>query len=190
MISYNPADWYWIVAGSTTQVWSSARVQYVGVDDSTYQAWRVAGGVPTKIDSQDSLITVLRQQYPAGVPPSSVTLDSRLAELAALRYQKQTLGVLYKPSGSTTHYMFPTDDASRANVGAAQQLVAASVYPSSAPWKIADGTFVSMTGADITALGTKIGAYVLACFTNEQTLSTALAASLTTDITVGWPSQL
>jgi hypothetical protein len=56
---YTPANWYWIVAGSTTQVWSSAATAYVAVTDATYQAWLAAGNVPTPIDSEASLAQVL-----------------------------------------------------------------------------------------------------------------------------------
>jgi hypothetical protein len=62
-MNYSPSNWYWIVAGSTTQVWSSARVQYVPVTDATYVAWLAAGGVPTKIDSAGSLWQVLVAQW-------------------------------------------------------------------------------------------------------------------------------
>lgn len=38
-IEYNPRDWYWRVAGSTAQVYSSKVGNYVSVDDATYVAW-------------------------------------------------------------------------------------------------------------------------------------------------------
>ena len=56
---FKPRDWYWIVAGSTTQVYSSAVGDYVPVDNVSYQAWRDDGFVPTKIDSEASLGNVL-----------------------------------------------------------------------------------------------------------------------------------
>jgi hypothetical protein len=57
-----PTNWYWIVAGSTTEVWSSAQMQYVPVTDATYQAWLSAGGIATNILNAGELFDVLQQQ--------------------------------------------------------------------------------------------------------------------------------
>lgn len=67
-VMYDPADWYWIVAGDKTQVWSSARKAYVPVSDTVYQAWGADGRRPTRIESETSLAAVLNDQYPAGSP--------------------------------------------------------------------------------------------------------------------------
>lgn len=52
---YNPANWYWVVNGSTTQVFSSAIGNYVPVSDPTFLAWVASGGAATVIDSEASL---------------------------------------------------------------------------------------------------------------------------------------
>jgi hypothetical protein len=62
-MKYNPSNWYWIVAGSTTQVWASARCQYVPVADATYVAWLAAGNLPSRIGSVAELVEVLQQQW-------------------------------------------------------------------------------------------------------------------------------
>ena len=59
MSDYNPANWYWIVAGSTTQVFSSASGNYVTMADATYQAWLAGGNAPTRIASEAELGDVL-----------------------------------------------------------------------------------------------------------------------------------
>ncbi len=56
---YNPSNWYWKVAGSTTQVFSSAAGDFVPVADATYQAWLASGNVPTVIDTEANLGAVL-----------------------------------------------------------------------------------------------------------------------------------
>lgn len=66
---YTPANWYWIVAGSTTLVWSSAATAYVALTDATYQAWLAAGNVPTPIDSEASLAQVLALR---GLPTGAI----------------------------------------------------------------------------------------------------------------------
>ena len=53
MFKYNLMNWYWIVDGSTTFVFSSASHSYVRADDNTYLAWLASGGIPTKISSAD-----------------------------------------------------------------------------------------------------------------------------------------
>lgn len=57
--SFDPFNWYWIVGGSTTQVYSSAVGDYVPVADATYQAWIAPGRVPTAIDTEANLGQVL-----------------------------------------------------------------------------------------------------------------------------------
>lgn len=63
---YDPFDWYWIVDGSTIDVYSSRRAEYVPVDDMEYTAWMSEGRVSTRIALHVDLVDVLRK---AGVPP-------------------------------------------------------------------------------------------------------------------------
>lgn len=74
--SYNPAAWYWIVAGSTSQVWNSAAVEYVAVNDQTYVAWLSSGGMPTKIANATELVQVLLQQWAPLVQASGLQVSS------------------------------------------------------------------------------------------------------------------
>lgn len=68
---YLPTDWYWIVAGDTTKVFSSSRADYVPATDTTYTAWTADGTIPTQIDSEANLgsvlATVLMRPIPAGI---------------------------------------------------------------------------------------------------------------------------
>ena len=58
-LRYTPSNWYWVVAGSTTQVYSSAASDYVPVADATYVAWLAAGNRPSTIASETELGEVL-----------------------------------------------------------------------------------------------------------------------------------
>lgn len=60
MTEYAPHDWYWIVAGDESRVWSSKASAYVPVSDATFQAWLDRGGIPTRIASEQELADVLR----------------------------------------------------------------------------------------------------------------------------------
>lgn len=67
--NYNPSNWYWSVAGSTTEVWSSARCEYVPVTDLVYVAWAALSmNRTTAIDSEADLAALLQAQFPAGWP--------------------------------------------------------------------------------------------------------------------------
>jgi hypothetical protein len=54
-----PRNWYWVVGGSTTQVYSSAAGNYVPVDNAAYVAWLAAGNTPRPIDTEAKLGEVL-----------------------------------------------------------------------------------------------------------------------------------
>ena len=56
---FNPSDWYWIVGGDGTRVFSSARGDYFAASDATYAAWAADGTVPTSIGSEAELGDVL-----------------------------------------------------------------------------------------------------------------------------------
>lgn len=55
-------------------------------------------------------------------------------------------------------------------------------------WKMADGTLVTLTAADVQALAQTVGAHVQACFAREAELIPAVQADITADIETGWPA--
>jgi hypothetical protein len=67
--TYNPQDWYWIVGGSTTQVYSSKTGNYVPVNDASYQAWLALDNHPTKIDTEANLGEVMVPYSLRPTPP-------------------------------------------------------------------------------------------------------------------------
>ena len=96
MSNYNVQNWYWIVAGSTTQVYSSAAAAYVSVSDAIYLSWLAAGGVPTKITANDMLILrigflenqqTLRRMREAAAGSDGGWLTTLNTQIAALRAQ-------------------------------------------------------------------------------------------------------
>jgi hypothetical protein len=56
---FTPRNWYWIVNGSTTQVYSSAVGNYVPVNNAAYVAWLADDNMPTRIDTEANLGEVL-----------------------------------------------------------------------------------------------------------------------------------
>ncbi len=75
MKQYNPKNWYWIVNGSTTQVFSSASRGYVQVNDPTYLAWRADDTLPTRIPSEAELWDVLVRHVPEIAKEIPAALD-------------------------------------------------------------------------------------------------------------------
>lgn len=68
---YSAQDWYWIIGGDQTQVFSSARNALVPVSDQAYLDW---GWHPSAIDTLDNLKQVLTD---AGVPPYKPVTPAR-----------------------------------------------------------------------------------------------------------------
>lgn len=85
---YNPSNWYWVVAGSTSQVYSSAAVAYVAPTDPIYLAWLAKGNKPTRIAVEQDLFDLL---FAAGVaiPASATASDSQ--KVAILNSVDRTL---------------------------------------------------------------------------------------------------
>jgi hypothetical protein len=80
--SFSPSNWYWLVAGNTTQVWSSASNAFVPLTNSTYEAWLSAGNAPTNVPSVGSAMGAVIDQ--TGLLDDSDTTMHRVAEAVAL----------------------------------------------------------------------------------------------------------
>jgi hypothetical protein len=91
-LPYTPKNWYWRVAGSTTQVYSSAVGDYVPVANSTYQAWLASGGVPTPIVSEAELGEVLA---PYSLRPTPVNVLDGYTEAHATKLTVEVAAKLF-----------------------------------------------------------------------------------------------
>lgn len=80
MKSYDPANWYWIVAGNQALVFSSASGNYTTATDPTFLAWASDGTVPTNIDTEANLGAVLTGGAPR--PVNANVLDGYTTTLA------------------------------------------------------------------------------------------------------------
>lgn len=132
--------------------------------------WQVLNGVVTEVQ------------------PTAPTLADRRIALAAERYAKQTAGVLFQASGATAPSLVASDGDSTAMITSSYVAATNGHWSDGMPWKMADGTFVPLTSADMQAMALKVLGYISACFAREAVLSAALATDLSTDITAGWPA--
>jgi hypothetical protein len=85
MKTYNPFDWYWIVGGSATQVYSSkpAIRNYVPATDPSYVAWFSDGTLPTNIDTEENLGAVIYPYRLRPIPPGILNgyLDEQMKQI-------------------------------------------------------------------------------------------------------------
>jgi hypothetical protein len=54
-----PFDWYWIVAGDVSHVYSSKRHAYFAISDATYVTWKATFGVPSFIATEAEMLAML-----------------------------------------------------------------------------------------------------------------------------------
>lgn len=74
---YNVKDWYWIVGGSTTQVFSTFAKAYVPVSNARFVAWVTDRHRPTKIPTEAELFAVLAEQAPECLPDNAAGIRAR-----------------------------------------------------------------------------------------------------------------
>lgn len=117
--------------------------------------------------------------------PLTAARDAKLAELAALRYEREIGGFVW--NGLT----IDTSREARGNLSGAVQMATISTE-FSVSWKTPDGTFVDLDSATLIALGQAVAGHVSACFTRERQLRDALLATaewqdvITFDVAAAW----
>lgn len=181
----NFKNWYWIVS-STERVYSSASNTYVLPTDAAYTAWEAEGNRVNTILSEAELWDVVR--VPLALPswlfngttfvqPASGTYtQAQLADYAAsVRYDKETGGTTV--SGTP----IPTDRTTQSLLTGAYSYVQAT--PSATvQWKLADGTFVNLTAAQITEIAVDVAGWVQQCFAKEAAAVASINAGTITTL--------
>lgn len=181
---FNPRDWYWAVAGDTTEVYSSARNLYVAVADPAYLDWLANNVRPTPIDAESSIWYYLQDWRPSWLfdgatfaqpAADSYTKAQLSAYAAAKRYDKEVGGT------TVNGHAYLSDRETQAKLTAAVLLC--QVNPSATiKWKLADGSFIDLDAAGMTAVASAVGAFVQACFATEASVTAAIAAGTTTTL--------
>ena len=158
MAKYNPANWYWIVAGSEIEVWSSATAGFVPITDAKYSSWVDQGNTPTRIVSLQELRDVLAAVYPAGMLETYA---------AAKRFEIETAGITVAGTLVDT-----SRDSQSMITNALSYVTAASA--SSVKYKAASG-WVTLSADTIKAMALAVGAHVQACFEKEAMIASGIA---------------
>ena len=134
--AFNIRDWYWIVGGDTTQVWSSAQAKFVPVGDPGYVAFLAGGGMPQRISSVEELAAVFAQQYPAGMLSTYANYK---------QWSLATAGYTITLSGVTC--LFATDPESLTLITGKAVRLGQPNPPATIEWQFASGS-VELTAAD------------------------------------------
>jgi hypothetical protein len=95
MKSFDPYNWYWVVASEATVIYSSAVNDYVPVADSAYVAWLADGTLPTKIDTEFNLGVAIAAYYPKLRPVPVGVLDGYIDAIAVGAITDETFAVLF-----------------------------------------------------------------------------------------------
>jgi hypothetical protein len=122
----------------------------------------------------------------AALPTLEELRAAKLADLAGIRWEKETGGTLFNGMPVATDAVSQTK-----YIGA---VVGAQIDPNAViNWKMADGMFVTFDAQAITAVAMAVRAHVQACFDREAELKAQIEAAATADevstidIGAGWP---
>jgi len=125
--------------------------------------------------------------YTQTIRPAADVLADKLAQLAALRFQKETAGIVV---GGVS---IKTDRESQALINGAYNSLKNGLL-SSIDWKGANG-WVTVTLAQLDPIAQAVASHVQACFTRERQHNDAIQLVVNNqvqvsayDITTGWPA--
>lgn len=139
----------------------------------------IEGEVPGSVRSDTANIGDMWDGESFSTPEKTVTLEEKIAELAALRYNKETAGITVNGSEILT------DRESQAMLSGAY--CACLIDPARIiDFKGANG-WIQLSASEITIIAAAVADHVQACFTRENELSVLLQSDIDTDITTGWP---
>jgi hypothetical protein len=183
----NVFNYYWIIAGSSTDVYSSATNTKLAVNDPAYVAW-AANNAASPIASEAELADVLKPYnlLPAWLfnassfiqpTPTTYTKNQLAAYNADARNRHVNGGVIIT---SLSPVPFLTDATSRNTINSAYQYAQANPGHIT-NWKMTDGTFITLSSTQMATLNNDVTVFVQACFTCESnTLNSINGGTITT----------
>ena len=118
----------------------------------------------------------------ASYDPTPYAKTTKAAELAEARWQKETGGFMFQPSGVDRPYRFVSTREAMGPVMGAVLALQAGVFPDPTQWKTAEGEFVPITAADVLPLYKAFAAHVAGVFAEEATKQAEVKASIWQDV--------
>lgn len=172
-VTFNPQDWYWLA--DDARVYSSARQIIVDNTDADYVAWaatRAATPWP-RDDAGDQTDDALQDVL------APYNLFANLTYYSAdARYRRENSGVTVASIGGTVP--FASDVASRNAVDTAWGYMNAKGTTNSISWKMSDGSFITMSTAQVTTLMTDMSTFIQGCFECENANLAAISGGTIT----------
>jgi len=102
--------------------------------------------------------------------PINYVKETKAAELADARWQKETSGFMFQPAGADRPYLFKSTREAMGPVMGAVLAVQSGVFPDPTMWKTAEpgAVFVPITAADVLPMFKAFAAHVAAAFLDES----------------------
>lgn len=195
----NFANHYWIVAGSTTEVYASKTNTYVATDDADYVAWTAARAA-SPIASEAELAEVLQGRSialpawllnaPSFVQPTPDTYskDQLKAYCYDARWRKEQGGITL-----ASGMKIETDDRAQAKISGAMLAAKYPPAPTKAPpggggpafttkWHAADGTIWPLDTPGIVAMSGALQSHIDQCFDASSATVDAIEAGTITSL--------
>jgi hypothetical protein len=186
MTPLNILNHYWIIADSTTDVYSSASNTLVPVSNQEYVAWS-ASNTPSTIVNEAELAGALQangSQLPAWLftapsfiqpTPATYSQDQLIAYTAKARRDKQGGDIV------VNGLPFSTDPVTLGSLNSAYIYTQAKTGDTFS-WKLPDGTFITLSKTDIEALQNAVSAFGQDCFVCEDATTTKIESGTITDL--------
>jgi hypothetical protein len=183
---FNPQDWYWAVAGSTTEVYGSKNNIYVAVDDADYVAWQAKWGEDApQIASETDIWFYLSGTLPAWLFDGTTFSQPALDQYTKTQLHAYQMLTRYnaEQGGMVLSSAMPilTDDRSQAKINGAR-LAAEKDAAFTTQWHAADATFYPLASADVIAMSNELQAHIDNCFTTSSTVAADIEAGTTTTL--------
>jgi hypothetical protein len=166
MRPFDITDWFWKVGEDTSIVWSSAMAGFIPTNESAYLDFIEGGNAPTNIDTQESLLAIFAERYPAG---------SLWTYAAEKRHATEVGGV------SVAGIAVATDDRAKIMVLGAR-IAAEATAGFTADWVAADGSVHALTAADMIGISDAVLAHVNGCFSVYAGVKSQIDAGVITTI--------
>ena len=182
----NANNHYWIIAGSTTEVYSSASNTMVPLDDQAYVDW-AANRVAAPIESEQELAGVLIANgtrlppwllaAPSFIQPTPDTYskDQLKAYSADARWRKNSGGIV------VNGIPFPTDSLALGALNSAF-IYTTDKQENAFSWKLEDGTFITLDTQGVKDLQNAVSQFGQDCYACEDATVDKIDAGTVTDL--------
>lgn len=185
----NYADFYWIIAGSGAQIYSSRLNTFVSSENADYLAFLDAGNVPTRITNEAELWSVLAPLLTLPpwlfdgehfVQPTADTFSkAQLNAYANLRqWQAATGGHIVVIDGEPT--AFSTSEASMSLLAGKTMRLQQPNPPATVKWQVGPTAFRDIPAAEFTAAATEVADFVQGTFDTLEELFGLIADGVVT----------